>query len=145
MPMDYAIRTSRLSNSWRHLCKFNLVICFPSRPVSSTILMMDYSFINRYLSLHKATKLRKSIVIGVVSLLWQPNVHDWIHFTITRRVQSLEIYLSAEVLPYTIKLPDSFYYNYKCTRSITHLALTKVELNPLHKGGSMGHGFLQLS
>ncbi|KAK9271760.1 hypothetical protein L1049_002123 [Liquidambar formosana] len=138
MHTDTAVRTSILSNRWRHLYKFNPVIDFaplsfdPRRPV-------DYNYITQTLNLHRTLKIRKFCV--VVRLGWTslPDIKIWVDFAVARAVRCLRIGL----VPFTgsyLELPDSLY---TCnTQYIEYMFFSCVDFSP-PMSGFMGFASLR--
>ncbi|KAI8014469.1 putative F-box/LRR-repeat protein [Camellia lanceoleosa] len=132
MSMKFAIQTGILSNRWRHLWKFNPVLDFPPFPSSSTTEpVVDYGFVNRCLSLHKAPIIRKFTIITVVgdstSDSFNPDIESWVDFATSKHVRFLEFYWFVK--PYCTRLfqlPNSFYD----TDSLEQLVMSYVDFNP---------------
>ncbi|CAL5389569.1 unnamed protein product [Camellia sinensis] len=75
--------------------------------------IVDYSFIDRCLSLHKSSTIRKLTVIASVDQYHIPNpdIKNWVNFAITKHVRFLEFYWQGDYTSlFFFKLPNSFFF-----------------------------------
>ncbi|PSS15791.1 F-box/LRR-repeat protein [Actinidia chinensis var. chinensis] len=121
LPVESTIRTSILSTRWRHLWKYNLVIDF-TMSTYSLLDSEDYSFVSRFLALHRAPKLQRFAICRSGCKGFVPEVELWVAFAATRDVQELEIifydvYFEVPLSLYAAKSIKSLYLSGVCFSS----------------------------
>ncbi|CAL5334846.1 unnamed protein product [Camellia sinensis] len=99
--MKLAIHTDILSKRWRDLWKFNPVLdfrCFPFLYRTTIEPIVDYSFIDRCLSLHKSSTIRKLTVIASVDQYHIPNPDIKKGFVSLKKLTLFYSYLTDQAL-----------------------------------------------